>query len=66
MVDLPITWVHEDKALLEKAAEIKVTHQLSLADTWIAASAIQQKAILVHKDPEFSKLDCEQLVLPYK
>ena len=63
---LPIIWVHEDKALLEKSAEIKATHQLSLADAWIAASAIQQKAILVHKDPEFSKLECKQLVLPYK
>ena len=65
-LSLPISWLHEDKALLEKAAEIKATHQLSLADAWIAASAIQQKAVLVHKDPEFSKLDCAQLVLPYK
>ncbi len=63
---LPITWVHENKFLLEKTAEIKATHQLSLADAWIAASAILQKAILVHKDPEFSKLKCPQLVLPYK
>ncbi len=63
---LPIIWVHEDKNLLEKAAEIKATQQLSLADAWIAASAIQQKAVLVHKDPEFAKLECPQLVLPYK
>jgi len=63
---LPIIWIHEDKELLEKAAEIKATQQLSLADAWIAASAIQQKAILVHKDPEFSTLKCAQLVLPYK
>ena len=62
---LPIIWVHEDKVLLEKAAEIKATQQLSLADAWIAASAIQQKAVLVHKDPEFAKLECPQLVLPY-
>ena len=65
-LSLPITWVHEDKALLEKAAEIKAAHQLSLADAWVAASAVQQNATLVHKDPEFSKLDCTQLVLPYK
>ena len=63
---LPIIWVHEDKSLLEKAAEIKATQQLSLADAWIAASAIQQKAVLVHKDPEFARLECPQLVLPYK
>ena len=63
---LPIIWVHEDKALLEKAAEIKATQQLSLADAWIAASSIQQEAVLVHKDPEFTQLDSPQLVLPYK
>ena len=63
---LPIIWVHEDKVLLEKAAEIKATQQLSLADAWIAACAIQQKAVLVHKDPEFAKLEWPQLVLPYK
>ena len=40
---LPITWIHEDKALLEKAAEIKATHQLSLADAWIAASTSRPK-----------------------
>jgi ribonuclease VapC len=61
---LPITWVHENKALLEKAAQIKATHDLSLANAWIAASAVQHQAILVHKHPEFSRLDCEQLVLP--
>ena len=63
---LPIIWVHEDKELLEKAAEIKATQQLSLADAWIAASAIKQNAVLVHKNPEFARLECPQLVLPYK
>jgi predicted nucleic acid-binding protein len=63
---LPIIWIHENKALLEKSAEIKATMQLSLADAWIAASAIKQKAALVHTDPEFAKLVCPQLVLPYK
>jgi len=63
---LPIEWVHEDKALLELSASIKAQHKLSLADAWIAASAIQQKAILVHKDPEFKSLNCPQLELPYK
>ncbi len=56
----------ENIALLEKATEIKATHQLSLADAWITASAALKQAILVHKSPEFSKLDGEQLVLPYK
>ncbi|MDD2660098.1 MAG: PIN domain-containing protein [Methylococcales bacterium] len=65
-MSLPIEWVHEHPALLEKAAEIKATFPLSLADAWIAACAILQGAVLVHKDPEFSALDCQQLILPYK
>jgi predicted nucleic acid-binding protein len=63
---LPIEWIHESKSLLEKAAEMKATQRLSLAAAWIAASAILADAILVHKDPEFKTVECEQLVLPYK
>ena len=63
---LPIEWIHEEKPLLEKAAELKATHAISLADAWIAAAAILQDAKLVHKDPEFTQLDCDQLSLPYK
>jgi len=29
---LPIEWVHESSALLERAASVKATHPLSLAD----------------------------------
>jgi predicted nucleic acid-binding protein len=65
-LSLPIEWIHEDQALLEKAAEIKACHPLSLADAWIAGAAILQSAALVHKDPEFAVLDCRQVVLPYK
>lgn len=63
---LPVTWVHEDQTLLEKAAEVKATHQVSLADAWIGACAILQNAQLVHKDPELEALDCDQFRLPYK
>jgi predicted nucleic acid-binding protein len=65
-LSLPIKWIHENQALLEKAAEIKALYQLSLADAWIAASAILEDAVLVHKDPEFAALDCRQMLLPYK
>lgn len=65
-LSLPIEWIHEHRALLEKAAEIKASHQLSLADAWIAATALLQDAILVHKDPEFAVLASKQMVLPYK
>jgi len=63
---LPVQWVHESKSLLEVSARLKAQHSLSLADAWIAASAIQENAILVHKDPEFITLECPQLQLPYK
>lgn len=63
---LPITIVHESRALLENAARIKATHRLSLADAWIAAAAQQEGAILIHKDPELSVLDCPQRELPFK
>jgi predicted nucleic acid-binding protein len=53
---LPINWLHESPALLERAASIKATHPLSLADAWIAASALELGATLVHKDPEFESL----------
>lgn len=64
---LPITWIHESTELLEQAARIKANYRLSLADAWIAASAILQEACLIHKDPEFKTLDfVKQKPLPYK
>jgi predicted nucleic acid-binding protein len=63
---LPITWIHEDKPLLEKAAELKATFSISLADAWIAAAAMLHDAELVHKDPEFALVPCPQQALPYK
>ena len=50
---LPLQWVEASEPLLECAASIKACHSLSLADAWIAASAIEIGATLVHKDPEF-------------
>ena len=64
---LPIVWIHESTELLEQASEIKANYQLSLADAWIAASAVLQGACLVHKDPEFEVIDSiEQEPLPYR
>jgi len=54
---LPITWVPCSHALLEQAAAIKACHPLSVADSWIAAAAQREGAVLVHKDPEFRALD---------
>jgi len=64
---LPIHWIHESPELLERAASVKATHPLSLADAWIAAAALEHGAILVHKDPEFEKLPgLLEERLPYK
>ena len=63
---LPITIIHKSSPLLEKAAAIKATERLSLADAWIAATAILDDATLIHKDPEFASLQCQQMALPYK
>jgi predicted nucleic acid-binding protein len=63
---LPITWMQVNPPLSEKAAELKATHALSVADSWIAATALLQGATLVHKDPELATVDCWQELLPYK
>jgi len=63
---LPLIIIHESVPLLEQSAVIKATHRLSLADAWIAATAIQEGATLVHKDPEFECLQCRQITLPFK
>jgi len=63
---LPLTIMHENPLLLETAAAVKATGRLSLADAWIAATAIMEEATLVHKDPEFESLQCPQMVLPLK
>jgi predicted nucleic acid-binding protein len=63
---LPITWLHESQGLLERAASVKATHALSLADAWIAAAALELDATLVHKDPEFESVaELRQERLPY-
>ncbi|MBM4299345.1 MAG: type II toxin-antitoxin system VapC family toxin, partial [Deltaproteobacteria bacterium] len=49
-------WVSCDAAILDCAARVKSAGGLSLADSWIAATAIVHEATLVHKDPEFQKV----------
>jgi len=57
-----------DEPILLTAARLKAQYRLSLADTIIAACAIQTGAILVHKDPEFEHVadDVTLEALPYK
>ncbi|MFH0725837.1 MAG: PIN domain-containing protein [Pseudomonadota bacterium] len=63
---LPIEWIHETADLLKGAAALKATYPLSVADAWIAACALQEDAVLVHKDPEFQGVAVEQESLPFK
>lgn len=65
-VSVPMTWIHETRELLERAAAIKAQFPLSLADVWIAASAELADAVLVHKEPEFQILALQQEPLPLK
>jgi ribonuclease VapC len=50
-----VEWVSCEPAILEEAARIKAGGGLSVADAWIAATAAVREAVLVHKDPEFSR-----------
>ena len=62
-----LLWEMDEPTLLQ-AARLKATHHLSLADAIVAAIAIRQNAILLHKDPEYEALagHLEMESLPYK
>lgn len=65
---LPFARVDIDDTLIATAAELKAQHKISVADSWIAATAITRNAMLVHKDPEFETLSGQVAMkpLPYK
>jgi predicted nucleic acid-binding protein len=66
---LPVTLIWSiDEPILLAAAKLKGGHRLSLADTIIAAYAIQHQATIIHKDPEFERIDQQVQLepLPYK
>ncbi|MCK4728584.1 MAG: PIN domain-containing protein [Desulfobacterales bacterium] len=50
---LPVERIDLSEEILQIAVEIKATCALSVADSWIIATARIKDAILVHKDPEF-------------
>jgi predicted nucleic acid-binding protein len=65
---LPLQIVNSNERIALSAGRIKANHRLSLADSIIAATAIEKKAILVHKDPELSGISnyVKTLELPFK
>jgi predicted nucleic acid-binding protein len=62
-----IRWEMDEPTLLT-AGEIKAKHRISLADAMIAAYAIRNDAVLIHKDPELETLSglLPMNSLPYK
>jgi ribonuclease VapC len=50
-----VEWVTCEPVILEGAARLKARGRLSVADSWIGATAISRQAVLIHKDPEFTK-----------
>jgi len=66
--NLPILRMDVKDTILNQAAEIKATAKLSVADSWIIATAIETGSALVHKDPEFEQVKerLSLIALPYK
>ena len=65
---LPIKAIESNEDLRITAAQLKANYPISVADAWIAATAVNYTAVLVHKDPEYDSLGgaLKCLVLPYK
>ena len=53
---LPLQWVTCEPPILVESAHIKQRGGLSVADAWIAATAVVRQAVLLHKAPEFDAL----------
>jgi predicted nucleic acid-binding protein len=63
----PVQVVESDPEWRYVAALVKSAGGLSLGDSWMASLALLRDATLVHKDPEFEKVESLQhLPLPYK
>ncbi|MBF0548359.1 MAG: type II toxin-antitoxin system VapC family toxin [Candidatus Riflebacteria bacterium] len=65
---LPLQIVNSNERIALSAGRIKANYRLSVADSIIAATAIEKKAILVHKDPELKAISnyVNTLELPFK
>lgn len=54
---LAVKRIDQSEGLLLRAARVKAEFDLSVADAWIAATALLTDSRLVHKDPEFRPLE---------
>jgi predicted nucleic acid-binding protein len=53
---LALEWDSCEPSILKAAAGLKAVGNLSVADSWIGATAIIREAVLVHRDPDFIPL----------
>lgn len=65
---LPIEVVNSNERLTLMAGRIKASYRLSVADSFVAATALDKAARLIHKDPEFENMSAsiKMIKLPYK
>lgn len=65
---LPVHEINQSEGLLVTAARLKANYPISVADSWIAATAFSTDSILVHKDPEMERLagPITMKALPFK
>ena len=65
---LPLERTDPDEEQIVLAGDLKADYPISFADAYVAATAIQREAILIHKDPEFEALNdrLQHQPLPYK
>ena len=65
---LPVKELPLENALVLPAARVKARHKVSVADAWIAATAMIHDLAVIHKDPEFDRLKdtLSLLPLPFK
>lgn len=66
--ELPLEIVQSCERITLTAGRLKASFRLSFADAFIAATAIEKHAVLLHKDPEFEPLAASVSLeaLPYK
>ncbi|MEK6563754.1 MAG: type II toxin-antitoxin system VapC family toxin [Candidatus Omnitrophota bacterium] len=65
---LPIQIIDSNERITLSAGRLKALHRISLADAFVAATAIDMAAVLVHKDPELEVISkyIKIFSLPYK
>jgi len=61
---LPLERVDLNERIIIKAGEIKAHYDLNIAKAWIIASAIENRAVLLHNDPTLQKVNHLVELLP--